>query len=419
MKRKICKTLWRFLKKEYILLILILIISLSLIEPIKHAYNKKFDLAQITNNFEHSKYKKNIIEIEEHPDTMPKDFQFFDSYTPSRNFTMMHMRDSDLYAYKSYQYINGIISPLTALGIGHGNMPCIPIGLSILIFKTQYMATIITSLLCLYLVYMLSQSLFKNRNFSIIIVGLLCLDSAFKFHFQNVLLDLYLAVFILLSFYFSFKIIDKKNSKKNYFLLALSLGGAISTKLLIGALLTATILAYFLIKNLQYFKRILKYTPFSFLIYIATEWHALVFLKRLAFFYKAIPFHMIKGLAIIRTFGIGREPASAPPFIKMFFTGKWKNMATNKIVNVYSFQPIITILSITSLLSIYYILKDKKRRDKLILLWIWLVVYCVALASRHAFPWYLTEILPIMYILACYTCCNFIKSLKYFSKQIG
>jgi len=201
--------------------------------------------------------------------------------------------------------------------------------------------------------------------------------------------------------------------------LALSLAGALSVTPLIGLLLIFVLLSYFLIINSkQNFINLLKYLPFSIIIFILTEWPKLLFAFRAIFLLKSNPLNLLS--LSYDSFDIKAASILMPlkfnfGLLRILFTGEWMSVFTNNLETLYTFPIIIIFFSLTSFISLYYILKNRKRKReiKLFLLYLWLFIFLFAMSfNKYIFFWYLTEILPLLYILGMYTIYIFLKQLN-------
>lgn len=152
------------------------------------------------------------------------------------------MGDAELYAYAGWRQVKG--DDPTEINAEVPPLGRYLLGFSILIFGNQNIISPILGIILLWITYLISREILGKTNWALLPILLLSLDKLFKENLTTSMLDLPLAVFMALAFYF---LIKARENRRLYPAVAVCLAAISATKMyLLGFALTATIGLYLL-----------------------------------------------------------------------------------------------------------------------------------------------------------------------------
>ncbi|MDP3888513.1 MAG: glycosyltransferase family 39 protein [bacterium] len=299
--------------------------------------------------------------------------------------------DADLYAYAGWRQING--DDPTKINPEMPPLGKYFLGLSILIFNNQNLPSLFFGLVLLMLTYLISKAVLGEGWLKFVPVFLLSYDTLFRENLSISMLDMPLAAFTALAFYF---LILAQKKPRLYFLAAASLGAVASTKMyLAGFALTGAVFAYLLIisflfrrKNVLWF---LISIPAFLLVYFGS--YSIYFLKGHNLLdFKYLHF-WVRHFARV-------DVTNYPQFeiFRILLLGRWKTWwGGSGIVSANVWNPLWTAGLLVAFFVAYFGLKEKKHNVLLLIVWIfsYLAMYSVGVP----YPRYLLPILPAIYII--------------------
>ncbi|GIW62794.1 MAG: hypothetical protein KatS3mg090_0620 [Patescibacteria group bacterium] len=368
---------------KYISILMILLGFISLVVQIynnKEIYIKKFD-----------------------PDLAEQEFNQSQYVIPN---SKKGISDGQLYAYAGYKYLTGT-NPIL-LNAEHMTLGKYFIGVSILLFKNENISGLISVVLTAILFYLILKQVTNSFLLSSIGFFLFTNDSTIKMFLKEpTLLDIYQLLFLLLTFYFYIKWVNKQQIMFNI-LTGLSLGFLATVKFyLIVVIVAITLLIHMLLSKLKLSKIIffilissLSFTLAFLLTYIPSFTQGTTiteFIKAQKWIFN---FWRYNHLNYIEAKG---------NVLPLLLFNKWKIWWDNKGYINFEYWNLIYPFSIISmiLLTIIYLNKAIKLKRKvfnkqtrfmfLFLIWIWL--YMLYLIKIPIYPRYLILYFPFVYMV--------------------
>lgn len=299
--------------------------------------------------------------------------------------------DAELYAYAGWRQIKG--DDPTKINTEMPPLGKYFLGLSILIFKNQYLPSVAFGLVFLWLTFLVARKILKGVVWALVPVFLLSLDKLFREDLATSMLDLPFAVFVALSFYF---LIKGRENCRWYIALAASLGAVSATKMyLAGFGLTAAVTLYLV---------------FLFLVFRYRDifWFLISFPAFLLVYFGSYTVYFSGGQSLldfkylhfwIRHFA-RVQVTNYPKFeiLRILYLGKWKTWwGGSGIVAVDAWNPLWTAGGILApLAGIFGLLK---KNLNLLILCLWILTFLGMYSFGVPYPRYLMPILPAIYIL--------------------
>lgn len=299
--------------------------------------------------------------------------------------------DAELYAYAGWRQIQG--DDPTKINAEMPPLGKYFLGLSILLFKNQYFASLIFGVLFLLLTFFISQKMLLDLSWSLIPVFLLSLDGLFREDLATSMLDLPFAVFVTLSVYFLLK---GRESPRWYPALAVSLAAVSATKMyLAGFALTGVITLYLIFLLIVFrYKDILWFllSLSVFLIVYFGSYAVYFFNNHNLWDFKYLHF-WVRHFARVQV-------TNYPPLeiLRILYLGQWKTWwGGSGVVTVQSWNPLWTAGGILApLAGIFGLLKNNL---DLLVLSLWIMTFLGMYSFGIPYPRYLLPILPAIYIL--------------------
>lgn len=303
--------------------------------------------------------------------------------------------DAELYAYAGWRQVNG--DDPTKINPETPPLGKYFIGLSILFFKNQNFSSLFFGGLLLWVTFLISRMVIQDKAWSLIPVLFLSADGLFRENLMTSMLDLPLAFFSALSFYFLMKAREKR---KYYLLLMGALAATAATKTyLVGFGLVGIFFGYTIFLYLVYrYKDVMWYLlslPVFVLVYLGIylsyfiNGHNLWDFKYYHFW--------VRYFARVQVTNYSRFE-----ILRILFLGKWKTWWEGSgIINVSVWNPLWTIGSLVS--PIMAVLDFKKKNLKVLILFLWIISYLAMYTYGVPYPRYLLPILPAVYIILVYS----------------
>lgn len=299
--------------------------------------------------------------------------------------------DAELYAYAGWRQIQG--DDPTKINAEMPPLGKYFLGLSILLFKNQYFASLIFGALFLLLTFLISRKILLDLSWSLIPVFLLSLDGLFREDLATSMLDLPFAVFVTLAFYLLLK---GRENPRWYPALAGSLAAVSGTKMyLAGFGLTGAITLYLAFLFLFFRYRDLFWflisLPIFLLVYFGS--YMVYFLNHHNLWdFKYLHF-WVRHFARVQV-------TNYPPLeiLRILYLGKWKTWwGGSGVIAVQSWNPLWTTGGI--LAPAAGVISLLKRDLNSFILVLWVLTFLGIYSFGVPYPRYLLPILPAIYIL--------------------
>lgn len=307
-----------------------------------------------------------------------------------------NMKDDDLRQFSALEYINGKDPSV----VNFEDPPLIKyfFGFSHKYFGNMIIAQFFGSIGIILTCYAIAKRLQLSPVVRLIPSLILIFDPLFMERSTGINLDIFQTLFSILAI---FLLCAKKLSNRSLIVIGLLVGATMSSKVFFTGLLLMfycfLILTFKIHKKLLYKLLIVVFSAFS--VYLSSY---LVF-----FLYNSINEFFLLHIKIIRLY---RSYLPEYPWFEIWriiFVGKWKTwFATPAIQPVKYFWlawPIGTLLSFSLLLKKKIFLKPI---NSYVVLLGWLVLYLSFQSVHLVFPRYLTQILPIIYLLSTFQAIN-------------
>lgn len=290
--------------------------------------------------------------------------------------------DDGLYAYVSWEYING--RDPTTLNAELPPFGKYMIGLSILIFKNQNIFAALSGIFALVSFYLLNTQIIKNKYLAFIPVALFSFEPLFYTQLRAPLLDLLYLGLLMTTFYFLLK--------KQYLFSAIALGLMIATKSSLTTLITVVGSSTFyllLSKQHKALKVYFLYLPLSILVFLATYFR---------YFLTGNSIRDFLGVQkwILNFYSMGAKGEFITPW-RLLLTGEWQTWFSG-VQRVPEWHIGWVVLFVLSVISIFTLIKNRKI-DPTLLIAIWVVGYLLFISFIPMWPRYLLLLLPFMYNL--------------------
>lgn len=352
---------------SFILLILLVLFLAGFIYEKREIYSAPYDL-----NYWQSEFSNSQVVMGDKAD------HFFSDY--------------DLYAILGYKYITGE-NPANL----HPEVPPLGkqlIGLGILVFKNQNIASLIFGLASLVPLYFLALKIMHNSFLSLLAVLITVLNSEFRLLLVSSNLDIFQLFFLTVSIFFFSR--GLKKPFPFFPLAAFFLGGAMATKFFLNGLLLLGVYLLFLTLKGKFdlFLKFVLSLPVIFvgyfLPYAVTLWENpnlldfLRFQRWLTGWWAGSSHVPWGGVFIMLATGWWRTWWPGPEFIRVKEWGfSW---------------PVISILGLASV-AVF----RKEKNETALLLWLWSGFFLVFISITPIFPRYLLAVFPFWNILAVYS----------------
>ncbi|MEM2228585.1 MAG: glycosyltransferase family 39 protein [Candidatus Bathyarchaeia archaeon] len=382
---KIMKKILRFLKKQKMNLILLLILSF-------HIYNIRNEL--FYNKLDESWY----INVQER----------FSSLKQGNLSVENLIFDPEIYALAGWLYIHGV--PPNEFNFEHPPLAKFFIGFSEILFQNPTTMNGLFSLAVLIIIYLLSIKLLGKTIFALIPVYMLSLEKLFLSEARSSMLDIYAMFFISLSvliFLYAIK------NHKLFLILSIIIGFGVACKWESG-LITLAFITFLLVnkdwRKLGYFMASL---PLAFLVY--TSSYTTYFLSGHSFldfltlqlsiykFHSSFPFYQ----GALRIWPLLLAGIIGPETRTIFYideqTGEViKIVATKGLALTYSFNPLTWTISIFTIFI--SLLKAFNKFKEWRIIPFWFLSFIIPLSSglvleHHLLTFMPSFILSITYIL--------------------
>lgn len=308
--------------------------------------------------------------------------------------------DDGLYSYAGWEYIHGKNPTLL-----NAEMPPLGkylIGISILIFKNRNIFAFLVGILVILAFYQFNFLLFKDQFWALFPTVFFSLESLFINQFRAPFLDTLYLLFIILTFKFFLQ--------EEYWLAALFLGCAVSTKgttSTFSLVVSTTFLFLFAVKKREKIFSWLQSLPLSLLVLLLSYARYFLLGHSLREFFGVQKW-------VLNFYTSGAKGTFAMVF-PMLLLNRWHTWwgGTIKIEDWNIFWPILSIASlIVSPLFILKIFKQKSQTkaanksfvkyERLIFLQLWTVLYIVFLSFIPVWPRYLLLVLPFQYTISSF-----------------
>lgn len=306
--------------------------------------------------------------------------------------------DDGLYAYAGYKYVFDGLNPIL-------NSPEVPflgkylIGLTILIFNNQNIFGLLTGILALAVFYFFNLNIFKNKTVAFLPVFVFSFDMLFWEQLQANYLDLLYLSFLFLSLTFALK--------RNYILASIFLGCFAATKFPpTSILLGIAMLVYVILCNSKDIKKLL----ISFIL-----WPSVYVITYLQFFFQGnnfIDFLKVQNY-FINYYATGAKSQNPFMAIEMLMLGRWSTWWAG-VMRVGEWHILWPISFVLSLGVVRYI--KILRNDPMLMMLIWVGVYCAFLTLTPVAPRYLLLLIPFLYNVSVWVLLRALggKLLRYF-----
>ena len=309
--------------------------------------------------------------------------------------------DAELYAYAGWRQIQG--DDPTKINTEMPPLGKYFLGLSILVFKNQFFASLVFGALLLLVTFLISRKVIKDLTWSLVPVLLLSLDRLFQEDLLTSMLDLPFSVFIALSFYF---LIKGRENPRWYPALTATLAAICATKMyLAGFGLTAVIALY-----LVFLFLIFRYKDLFWFVISLPAFLVVYFGSYLVYFLNNHSLGDFKYLHFwIRHFArVQVEDYPKFEIWRILLLGKWKTWwGGSGLESVGAWNPLWTLGSLATVFSAFWGLKEKNL--PLLVLVIWVVSLLMMYSFGVPYPRYLLPILPAIYILLVFTVKRFVE----------
>lgn len=284
------------------------------------------------------------------------------------------------------------------------------VGLSTILFNNDSTFILISSVLSLFLLYLLSLQIFKKPILAILPPFFLSFESIFKNQIVYApLMDIFQLVFLLCVFYFFNKGLTSKRAFLFFLATNLFLGFFIATKFFITGF--TVIAAYFAV--LIFHKEKKKIIDMTLSLPMALIILLLSYIRVFAFDYSINKFLGIQKWVFLYHQSFLIYPFSIWPLLIL---NKWYVWFGDKPVisdAQWSFTwPVLTVISIGTI--IFYLLNKILRNEKIEILMAWFGAYMLFLSFGQAFSRYFVILIPILYIISLY---GLISIYKIFTKK--
>lgn len=303
--------------------------------------------------------------------------------------------DPELYSYAGWRQIKG--DDPTKINTEMPPLGKYFLGLSILFFKNQYIASLIFGSLLLLITFLIAKKILQDLSWSLLPVLVLSLDKLFREDLSTSMLDLPFSFFIACSFYF---LIKGRENRWFYVGLTASLGAVSATKIyLVGFGLVGVVFLY-----LVFLFLIFRYKDIFFFLLSLPAFLLVYFGSYVVYFLNGRTLSDFKYLHFwIRHFA-RVQVENYPKFeiLRILLLGKWKTWWEGSgIVKITSWNPFWTISTLLAPATGYFGLKEKNLNILILLLWIFslLVMYSFGVP----YPRYLLPILPALYIVLLFS----------------
>ena len=282
------------------------------------------------------------------------------------------------------------------------------IGLSTVIFNNDSIATLLSAVLSLVVLYLLSFQIFKNKTIALLPAFFLSFEPIFKNQLiYTPLLDIFQLVFILSCFYFFNKGVMGKKMFLYFALASIFLGLFIATKFFVtGFVIIASFFMVLLYnKDMKIMFKLALTLPISLFILLAS------YLRVFAFGYPLNKFLGIQKWVFLYHNSFLILPFSVWPLLLL---DKWYVWFGDKSVisdGQWSITwPIITIASIITI--IFYLLKKVPKNINLEIVIAWFVLYILFMSTGQVFSRYFVILIPFLYIISVYGAFSLYKHIK-------
>lgn len=358
--------------KKYLKYLLLFLIFLSFFAEVfkkKEVFFSRYDSEYWQNRYENSQWARGYQALEP-------------------------MGDAELYAYAGWRQIKG--DDPTKINAEVPPLGRYLLGFSILIFGNQNILSLILGMVLLWITYLISKEVLENSNWALLPVLLLSLDKLFSENLSTSMLDLPLAVFMALAFYF---LIKAKENHRLYLLVTACLAAISATKMyLLGFTLTAAVGLYLLfcliVFRLPDIFWFLASAPIFIFVYFGS--YLIYFLKGNNLWdFKYLHF-WIRHFARVR---VDNYPKGE--IFKILLFGQWltwwDGLKQVKVSQWNVFWPV-------SFLSSIFIAPQSliKKNYPLLVLLLWFFSLLVIFSVGVPYPRYLLPILLPLYILLTY-----------------
>lgn len=377
-------------KKIFIALLFIFVLHLAFrIYSYKDSYLTKYDHNYWKERYQQSQWVSTPTCIRTDPHINPKTCKWDDNWhaTQEKGDRPLNedksIGDDGLYTYAGWEYMTG--HDPTLLNAEIPPLGKYLIGLSIFIFVNQNIFALLSGLLVLVAFFILNKIVFQDKLLALLPVLLLSFDPLFYTQLQSTYLDLLYVGFLLLTFSFFLK--------KRFIVAAIFLGCTMATKASLSTFLLVVITQLSFLFYMKQKTQLKKYSlslPVSIVVFMFTY---------LVFFLQGNSLHKFLGVQkwILNFYANGAKGDPLALF-QMIFTGQWSTWwGQLQLVNEWNI--LWPLAFITSIYYLYYVI-TKRKKDKSVLLGIWLICYFVFLAFIPLWPRYLLAALPFMYNLA-------------------
>lgn len=277
------------------------------------------------------------------------------------------------------------------------------IGISILLFRNEFIISIIYGILLLVLTYELGFLLFRNQMIGVLAIFFISFDQLFLRHLHSSLLDLPQSLFVTAAIYFYIKGLNKIN---NFWFSSFFFGLAFATKFFPGILIIITVFIYWCWREksekLFYYIHSLALVPLIYLV------------SYIKFFYyhpSLIEFFNFQKWVLVWRMG---NPRVLGNILLTLITGRYRSWWQPESWIVDNEWSLITpFIFITAILSM--LLVNRKKYPSFIYLYSTCILFLIYLAiGTTGVAKYIYPIYPLISIFAAYSSVNI---LRKFGKQ--
>jgi len=314
--------------------------------------------------------------------------------------------DEVLNSYAGGEYIRGI-NPILI----DSSTPPIGrylIGLSEIIFNNANIASLIFSVLSLFLMYLIGKQIFQNNLIAVVPPFLLSFEPIFKNQLvYSPLLDIFQLVFLLGSFYYFNKALNSKKIILYFVVASLFLGLFISTKFFITGTTIVAAWVFILLFRKEWLKLKMLFLTLPLSIFILL----LSYIRVLSFDYTINKFLGIQKYVFLYHKSQLILPLSIWPLLLL---NKWYVWFGNiPIISDPQWLitwPLVTIISIIAILL--YLLNKIPKNKNVEVLMTWFVFYVLFFSFGQISSRYFVILIPVLYIISLYGIVSLYKIYK-------
>jgi len=312
--------------------------------------------------------------------------------------SVVWMDDPELFTLAGIRYIHG--EDPSSINFEHQPLSKYIFGVATSVFGNPLPAQIVAGTLALILYFYCGTLLFKNRFTALVPVFLLNIDGLFLEQLKKVYLDLIQLTLLLTFFILLYHSTQGKKQRNTMIVLGLF---ALNKSFLIGSLAFLAGLVFFWFVNPSHILTYVKNLSWSLITYLGG--YSVFFL-----YHQPLDFLRLH-LKIIRLYRSYVPEYPKSELVRLIFTGKQRRwfgdfslMATPAWSIMWPTSAIVGLASIRTLL--------RSKNKFALLLYIWVILYLIALSSRLIFPRYFLLLFPPLYLLAVYEIENIVQNIR-------